>query len=88
MTNENLPETGGARKANGRHVEKTRKESNWPRSIMASAALVAVGSLGTAVVLDWYFYFLVDGLATSLRPIGEALHQAIGHGSNSKTPAN
>ena len=88
MTKENQSETGGAGNANGRHVERTKKESNWTRSIMASAALVAVGSLGTAVVLDWYFYFLVDGLSTSLRPIGEALHQVAGHAGDSKTPAN
>jgi hypothetical protein len=51
-----------------------RKRSHWLRCMVASAAMLAVGLL----VFDWYFFFVVDRLSSTLRPIVAVLHQASG----------
>ena len=51
-----------------------RKRSHWLRCMVASAAMLAVGLL----VFDWYSFFVVDRLSSTLRPIVAVLHQASG----------
>ena len=55
-------------------VSEKRNRSNWLRSIVAGAGIVVVGLL----VFDWYFFAVVDGLLSTLRPIAAAFRQADG----------
>src|SRR5258708_31672696 len=55
-------------------VSKKRKRSNWLRSIVAGAGMLAVSLL----VFDWYFFSVVDGLLSTLRPIAAVFRQASG----------
>jgi hypothetical protein len=56
--------------------QRTRRRSNRIRSIAAAAGMLAVSSLGAVLVFDWYFFSLVDGLSTSLRPIAGLFHRS------------
>jgi hypothetical protein len=57
-------------------VSNTRKQPNGWHSIIAGAAMLVVCSLGVVLIFDWYFFSVIDGLSTSLRPIAGALRHA------------
>jgi hypothetical protein len=40
--------------------------------------MLVVSSLGVVLIFDWYFFSVIDGLSTSLRPIAGAFHHASG----------
>lgn len=57
-------------------VSNTRKQPNWVHSIIAGAAMLAISSLLAVLIFDWYFFSVIDGLSTSLRPIAGAFRHA------------
>jgi hypothetical protein len=63
---------------NASQVSNTRKQPNWVHSIIAGAAMLAVGSLGLVLIFDWYFFSVMDGLSSSLRPIASVIRHANG----------
>jgi hypothetical protein len=63
---------------NASQISNTRKQSNWLHSIIAGAAMLAVGSLGVVLIFDWYFFSVIDGLSSSLRPIASVIRHADG----------
>jgi hypothetical protein len=73
MPNQHL--WGIAREEPAHGDQKKRKQSNWIRSIVAGAGMLAVSSLGAVLVFDWYFFSVVDGLSTSLQPIAVVFRQ-------------
>lgn len=86
MANPYLSGTADHDLANRGPVSNTRKQPNWFHSIIAGAAMLAIGSLGAALIFDWYFFSVIDGLSNSLRPIAGALHHA--NGETPKDPGN
>ena len=61
---------------NRSRVSNTKKQPNWLHSIIAGAAMLAIGSVGVVLVFDWYFFSVMDALSTSLRPIASVLRHA------------
>ncbi len=72
MADQNLCETPRVDRPNRLQVSEKRKPSNWLRSIVAGAALLAVSVL----VFDWWFFAVVDGLLSTVRPIAAVFRQA------------
>jgi fatty acid desaturase len=65
-----------------RSVSEKKDDSSWLRSLAAGMAILALGSFGAVVAFDWYFFSVVDGVATDLRPVMGALHPT-SHGTRS-----
>jgi hypothetical protein len=63
---------------NTSQVGNTRKQPNWLHSIIAGAAMLTISSMGVVLIFDWYFFSVVDGLSSSLRPIAGALRHSTG----------
>jgi hypothetical protein len=74
MGDQNLCETSRLDQPNRLQVSEKRNRSNWLRSIVAGAGILVVSLL----VFDWYFFAVVDGLLSTLRPIAAAFRQAGG----------
>jgi hypothetical protein len=74
MADQNLRGKSRIDQPNRLQVSEKRNRSNWLRSIVAGAGIVVVGLL----VFDWYFFAVVDGLLSTLRPIATAFRQANG----------
>jgi hypothetical protein len=74
MADQNLCETLRADQPNRLQVSEKRKPSNWLRSIVAGVGLLAFSVL----VFDWWFFAVVDGLLSTLRPIAAEFRQASG----------
>jgi hypothetical protein len=74
MGDQNLCETSRVNRPNRLQVSEKRNRSNWLRSIVAGAGMLLVGLL----VFDWYFFAVVDGLLSTMRPIASAFRQASG----------
>jgi hypothetical protein len=76
MANQYLCGTAHHEPVNRRQASDRVKQPNWLHSIIASAAMLAVSSVGIVLVFDWYFFSVVDSLSMSLRPIAAAFHRA------------
>src|SRR5260370_39566508 len=74
MADLNLCETSRIDQPNRLQVSEKRKQSNWLRSIVAGAGMLA----GSLLVFDWYFFSAVDGISSTLRPIVAGFRQATG----------
>lgn len=72
MGDQNLCETSRVDQPDKLQASERRNRSNWLRSIVAGAGMLVVGLL----VFDWYFFAVVDGLLSTLRPIAVAFRQA------------
>jgi hypothetical protein len=75
MANQELSGTAHHDLINRPRISGTR--ANWLHSIIAGAAML-VSSLGVVLAFDWYFFSVIDGLSTSLRPIAGALRHVNG----------
>src|SRR5260370_34987367 len=75
MADQNLCETSRVDQPNRLQVSEKRKRSNWLRSIVAGAGMLAVSLL----VFDWDFFSAGDGLSSPLRPIAPVFRQTICH---------
>jgi hypothetical protein len=77
MANENLCEMA----PDGQAQVKTRltNRSNWLGLSLIVAAITTLIPLITIVVFEWYFFTVVDGLATCLSPITKTFRRIEGH---------
>jgi hypothetical protein len=78
MANQYPWETAPDDPMNTSQVSTIRKQPNWLHSIIAGAAMLAVGSLGVVLIFDWYFFSVIDGLSFSLKPIASVIRHANG----------
>jgi hypothetical protein len=76
MANQELSGTAHHDLVDRRRISDTRK--NWLHSIIAGAAMLAVSTLGVVLIFDWYFFSVIDGLSTSLRPVAGVLRHVNG----------
>jgi hypothetical protein len=77
MANEGLYGETESQQTDTQRAKEKRKQ--WLRSIAAGAGMLVVTSLGAVLVFDWYFFSIVDQLATTLQPIAGALHRTPAH---------
>jgi hypothetical protein len=88
MANRNLRgmELNGLAHPVARLASRNKKQSNWFHSIVAGAGLLTLSSLGAVLIFDWYFFSVVDGHTTMLRPIAGAFHQVDDHAQSEPSP--
>src|SRR5260370_41412893 len=84
MADPNLCETSRVDQPKRLQVSKKRKRSNWLRSIVAGAGMLAVSLL----VFHWCFFSAGDGLSSTLRPIAPLFRQANGDRQTTPVPSS